>query len=102
MTRFRETAKRQETALNDLAALLQSARCQGEMQALLTDLCTPTEVRAMAERWHVAQLLETTDLSYRDITAQTGVSTTTVGRVARFLRDEPNGGYRAILKRMKT
>ena len=38
-------------------------------------------------------------MSYREINAQTGVSTTTIGRVARFLRDEPHGGYRAVLEK---
>jgi TrpR-related protein YerC/YecD len=64
------------------------------MKAFLIDLCTPTERRALAERWLVAQLLEEGELSYRDINAKTGVSTTTIGRVARFLKDEPYGGYR--------
>lgn len=65
--------------------------------AFLTDLCTPAERRAITERWVVAQLLEQDELSYRDIRAKTGVSTTTIGRVARFLRDEPHGGYRYAL-----
>jgi len=46
-------------------------------------------------------LLQEGELSYRDINAKTGVSTTTIGRVARFLRDEPHGGYRALFKMME-
>jgi len=65
--------------------------------AFLTDLCTPAERRALTERWAVAQLLDQGELSYRDIHAKSGVSTTTIGRVARFLRDEPHGGYRFAL-----
>lgn len=68
--------------------------------AFLTDLCTPAERRAITERWAVAQLLEQDELSYRDIRAKTGVSTTTIGRVARFLREEPHGGYRLALDKM--
>ncbi len=67
------------------------------MHRLLTDLCTPAEIRTLAERWHVARLLDATDLSYREIHEATGVSTTTIVRVARFLRQEPNRGYRATL-----
>jgi len=52
-------------------------------------------LRALSERWHVAQILNEGEKSYRDIQAETGVSTTTIGRVARFLRDEPHGGYRS-------
>tara|TARA_R110002020_G_scaffold362939_4_gene575244 strand:+ start:294 stop:581 length:288 start_codon:yes stop_codon:yes gene_type:complete len=68
--------------------------------AFLTDLCTPAERRAITERWAVAQLLEQDELSYRDIRAKTGVSTTTIGRVARFLREEPHGGYRLALDKI--
>lgn len=67
------------------------------MHAVLVDLCTPAELRALSERWRVAEMLDEGELSYRDISAQTGVSTTTIGRVARFLKDEPHGGYRLLL-----
>lgn len=70
------------------------------MAALLADLCTPAEVKALAERWQVARLLDGTDLSYRDIHDMTGVSTTTIVRVARFLKQEPHLGYRRALDRM--
>lgn len=86
----------------DLAEALAGLEDTNEARAFLVDLCTPTELRALSERWHVAQILETEDKSYRDIQAETGVSTTTIGRVARFLREEPHGGYRAVLaKRTK-
>ncbi len=81
-------------SLADIIALLQTP---DEVERFLTDLCTPSELRALSERWHVAQLLDHTPLSYRDIQAQTGVSTTTIGRVARFLKDEPHQGYRMAL-----
>ena len=64
---------------------------------LLLDLCTPTEIRALAERWHVARLLDGTSLTYRDIHDRTGVSTTTIVRVGRFLREEPHKGYRRAI-----
>jgi len=64
-----------------------------DLETAFTRLDTP---EALSERWHVAQILDAGEKSYRDIQAETGVSTTTIGRVARFLRDEPHGGYRAI------
>lgn len=85
----------------DLAKALCSLGNAAEMERFLIDLCTPAELRALSERWHVAQLLNDGSLSYRDINAQTGVSTTTIGRVARFLKDEPHGGYRSVLDTMK-
>ncbi|MDR2677694.1 MAG: trp operon repressor [Puniceicoccales bacterium] len=72
-----------------------------EMENFLRDLCTPAEIAAMAERWHVCRLLHGTNLSYREIHRLTGVSLVTIGRVARFLRNESNGGYHRILKKIK-
>ncbi len=82
-----------------LAQALSAAKDAVELERFLVDLCTPAELRALSERWHVAKLLDKGGLSYRDINAQTGVSTTTIGRVARFLNEEPHQGYRAILDR---
>lgn len=73
-----------------------------DVKDFLIDLCTPAELRALSERWHVAQILNEGEKSYRDIQAETGVSTTTIGRVARFLRDEPHGGYRTVLDKKDT
>ncbi len=88
--------------LTDLVAALQSTQSEMEMKNFLIDLCTPSELRALSERWHVAQILDAGENSYREINALTGVSTTTIGRVARFLKDEPYQGYRTILDRKKT
>ena len=92
------TPTRDPAALSaDLCAALLTPADVAEMAKLLTDLCTPQEIRTLAERWHVARLLDGTDMSYRDIHEATGVSTTTVVRVARFLRQEPHQGYRRAL-----
>lgn len=85
------------TLLADLCSALLTPADAGQMAGLLADLCTPAEVRTLAERWHVARLLDATPLSYRHIHEATGVSTTTVVRVARFLREEPHRGYRRAL-----
>ena len=58
-------------------------------------------MRTLAERWQVAKLLDKGGMTYRDIHDATGVSTTTIVRVARFLKEEQNGGYRLLLDRMK-
>ena len=85
----------------DLCAALLTPRDPQEMERLLVDLCTPAELRILAERWHVARLLDGSALSYREIGEQTGVSTTTVVRVARFLRQEPHQGYRIAIDRLE-
>lgn len=95
------TDKTQISPRADLAKALTSVKSAEEMERFLVDLCTPAELRALAERWHVAKMLDAGDQSYRDINALTGVSTTTIGRVARFLKDEPHQGYRTVLDRLQ-
>ena len=80
-----------------LCDALLTPRSREDMRRLLRDLCTPSELTALAERWHVARLLDGTDLSYRQIHDGTGVSTTTIVRVGRFLRQEGNNGYRGAI-----
>lgn len=83
-----------------LARALLTLQTPQEIRAFLDDLCTPSELRAFAERFRVARLLDEGQLSYRDISERTGASTTTVTRVARFLREMPHQGYRLVLDRM--
>ena len=85
----------------DLCRALLTSASPEEAAILLADLCTPAEIRTLAERWHVARLLDGTDLTYREIHDATGVSTTTIVRVARFLKQERNFGYRMALDRLK-
>jgi TrpR-related protein YerC/YecD len=85
----------------DLCKALLAPRNESEMSRFLGDLCTPAEIRTLAERWHVARLLDGTPLSYREIHEATGASTTTIVRVARFLRQEAHQGYRLAIDAME-
>lgn len=78
-----------------------SLRTAEECERFFLDVATPAELRALAERFQVAALLDEGGRSYRDIHDETGVSTTTITRVARFLGHEPNRGYRLVLDRLK-
>jgi TrpR-related protein YerC/YecD len=88
-----------ERYLADLFEALSQLKDQGEFRLFFEDLCTPAELRSMADRWRVARLLEE-GLSYRLINEKTGVSTATITRVARSLT-YGSDGYRMILKRQK-
>lgn len=68
-----------------------------EAERFLRDLCTPAEIRSLADRWQVARLLDSS-IPYREIYERTGVSTATVTRVARSLV-QGEGGYRLALDR---
>jgi TrpR-related protein YerC/YecD len=98
----RQTATK---AADDRLALYDALLCletPQEVDAFLADLCTPAELRAFAERWAVARLLDQRRHSYREIALEAGASPTTVVRVARFLKDMDNNGYRLVLDRLKT
>jgi TrpR-related protein YerC/YecD len=86
-------------ALAGLARALASLRTADEVTAFLEDLCTPAERQAMADRWRVIPLL-LNGMTYRDIHDRTGVSVTTVGRVARCL-ELGAGGYRTAARRLR-
>lgn len=75
-------------------------RNEKECRDFMRDLCTPGEIKDMEERWQIAQILNQGEMSYREIQKKIGASVTTVGRVARFLKDEPYQGYRTILNRL--
>ena len=84
---------------NALCDAFLSLKTRAEMEAFLSDLCTPAEIRAFSERWAVARLLDQKSKSYREIAIEAGASPTTVVRVARFLREMPHQGYRLVLDR---
>jgi TrpR-related protein YerC/YecD len=69
-----------------------------ECRAFFRDLCTPAELQALTDRWAVVGLLKS-GLAYREISKQTGVSLTTIGRVARCLM-EGDGGYQIASERI--
>jgi TrpR-related protein YerC/YecD len=84
--------------LDALLAALLSLRDAASLRAFLTDLCTPAELEALADRWAVVPELAA-GRPYRDIHDRTGVSVTTVGRVARCLAFGA-GGYRVAAERL--
>jgi TrpR-related protein YerC/YecD len=93
-----EQLKELKSAARSMYQAVTTLESAVEVRQFLLDLCTPAELEAMVDRWWVANLL-TEGLSYRDISDITGVSVTTVGRVARFM-SHGEGGYRIALDRM--
>ncbi len=85
------TVRAEESLCKALLALDSVA----EMRAFLRDLCTPSELEALVDRWRVVPYI-LDGMPYREIHERTAVSITTIGRVARFL-NQGNGGYLAVL-----
>jgi TrpR-related protein YerC/YecD len=96
MKRNRTIREDAEDGLFDAFLRLKTA---ADCKAFLHDLCTPAELEAMADRWRVAGMLEE-GIPYRTISEKTGVSVTTVTRVARCLHD-PDSGYRRVMGKAK-
>ena len=70
-----------------------------ECYAFFQDLCTVSELRAMEQRFEVAQLLDD-GLIYNDILERTGASSATISRVNRSL-SYGAGGYEKVFARIK-
>ena len=92
------TPRQEALAERNLCTALAALKTADEVRAFLRDLCTPMEIQAMADRWAVVDLLRR-DLPYREIHRRSGVSVTTVGRVARFLM-RGSGGYETAVQRL--
>ena len=90
-----------EERLAQLSAILARLDEPEVVRAFLLDLCTPAELEAMTDRWHVVPLLQQ-GVPYREIYELTGVSVTTIGRVARTLERGAGGYARAVVLRAST
>ena len=94
-------ARRDGWRTEELEALCRAfltLRTVDETALFLRDLCTRNEIGELSGRWTVATLLEA-GLPYREVSEQTGISTTTIGRVNEWRR-HGMGGYRLALDRM--
>jgi TrpR-related protein YerC/YecD len=94
-----ESERQQQDSEDALFEAVISLETVDECRNFFKDLCTPAELQALVDRWQVVECLEK-DLPYRKIHDLTGVSVTTIGRVARFLSDG-FGGYRTAIDRIR-
>jgi TrpR-related protein YerC/YecD len=93
------SARQEQMAERALYNAVLTLRTVEECRGFFRDLCTPAELQAMADRWVVVESLQR-GLPYREIHRLTGVSVTTIGRVARYLANG-NGGYSLAAQRLK-
>ena len=70
---------------------------QQETKRFLRDLLTEAELKEFANRWKVAQMLEK-KIAYKDIERTTGMSSTTIARIQKWLTNGMNG-YKNMLKK---
>jgi TrpR-related protein YerC/YecD len=92
-----ERMLRENRSLWELFEVITLLDKEEECARFFRDLCTINELEAMAERWEIAKLIEE-GMSYRTISEVTGASTTTITRIAHWLK-HGEGGYRLMLTR---
>ena len=84
----------------DFSKLLYSAvmtlQSEEECHHLFEDLCTPKEIKSLAQRFAVAKMLSEGRI-YNDIVEETGASTATISRVNRTM----SKGTKIVLERLK-
>ena len=90
----KETSEHSELLFEAILTLKNPEECR----AFFQDLCTVAELKAMAQRLEVAQLLDQ-GLIYNDILQRTGASSATISRVNRALQYGADG-YKTVLPRL--
>ena len=87
----------------DVSVLLKTVlalKSKNECWKFLRDLLTEAEIKEFSNRWKVARMLDK-KISYEGIEKATGMSSTTIARVNKWLTNG-KGGYRLMLKKLKT
>ena len=93
------TSKLQSAETDRLFRAILSLNDMEECYRFFDDLCTISEVKAMAQRIQVAQMLRD-GKTFTQISEQTGVSSATITRVNRCI-SYGSDGYRVALDRLK-
>lgn len=70
-----------------------------ECYAFFEDICTVSEIQAMAQRFYVARFLDE-GRTYQEISVATGASTATISRINKCLEYGADG-YKTALGRLK-
>ena len=92
--------KLKDEATDQLFRAILALETEEECYQFFEDICTISELKAMAQRLEVAQMLRKGHI-YDDIVARTGASTATISRVKRCLNYGADG-YSIILERLNT
>ena len=81
-----------------LAQAVLSLKSTAEVKNFLRDLLTEQEIIEFGKRFKAAKMLDRS-VSYLAIEKETGLSSTTIARVSRWLR-KGMGGYRLVISRL--
>lgn len=91
--------KLRDPVIDRLFEAVLSLKTIDECYGFFEDICTISEIKAMAQRLEVARMLED-GYTYSEISEATGASTATISRVNRALNYGADG-YKTVLSRLK-
>jgi TrpR-related protein YerC/YecD len=83
---------------DDLLGAILALQDMNEAKSFFRDLLTENELNEFASRWKAAQMLSD-KISYSKITQETGLSSTTVARISKWLNNG-TGGYQLMLEKL--
>lgn len=83
----------------DLLKAIISLKNVSEAKKYFRDLLTEKEIIEFGNRWRAAKMLHA-GIPYTRIEKETGLSSTTIARISKWL-NKGTGGYKLILKRLK-
>ena len=93
----RKTSEIDETSMAEVAAAFASLRSAEDVRHFLAELCTPSECRDIALRWHLMkQLLAGTP--QRAIARDLGLSLCKITRGSKYMKDESSIFRRLVLR----
>ncbi len=87
-----------ESKVEELLNAILALKDIKEAKAFFCDLLTAVELDEFGNRWLAARMLYG-DFSYSQIQKATGLSTTTIARISKWLK-RGRGGYKLMLKRL--
>ena len=91
-------SKRRSKIEQELISAFQCLETREEYYSFLRDLLSEAELSEIGRRWQTVQLLHR-KISYPEIISQTGLSSTTIARISKWLK-AGTGGYRLALSRL--
>lgn len=80
---------------NSLFRAILTLKTLEEAQEFFRDLLTEPEIEEFSRRWQVAQMLDQ-EIPYSVIEEKTGMSSTTIARISKWL-NSGMGGYKNVL-----
>lgn len=93
-------SKKDNKNIDELIEAILLLKNSGEAKKFLRDLMTEKEMKEFGNRWKAARMLSKNDL-YTKIEKETGLSSTTVARISKWLNNGKNG-YKLIINRLNS